>query len=174
MVIQTLLLLLVGILTFTLLLWTISNVVSVFFGAPAISSPPSMGWKKFADPTKTFLDLGCGSGTVLLRAAPYFHHVYGIEASPAYYLLSKWRTRHLSNVTVMFGNFFTEKWPKTDYIYCYLLDRPMRQLRPRLIDADTTVLSLLFPIPGWSTDIVIRDAHRNLYVYQPPLARLQK
>jgi SAM-dependent methyltransferase len=174
MVYQILFTVFLGVVSLTLFVWTVSNIVSVLFGAPAISSPSSMGWKKFANKDKTFLDLGCGGGMVLLRAAPYFGHVYGIEASPAYYLLSKWRTRKLTNVTVIFGNFFMGSWPKVDYIYCYLLERPMRQLRSRLIAANTVTMSLSFPIPEWEADEMIRDMHRNLYVYYPPLEGRQK
>lgn len=157
-----------GLVAIGLFLWMVSNLVSVLLGAPAISSPPSMGWKKFADPTKTFLDIGCGGGTVLLRAAPYFKHVYGIEGSPMYYLVSKYRTRHLPNVTVLFGNFFYKQWPKVDYIYCYLLTDLVKKLKPKFIAANTPVMSLCFQIVGWESSEQLKEVHRTLHVYYPP------
>src|SRR5688500_13589 len=88
-----------------LLLWQWSNIYSVIIGAPAISSPKHDFLTQFADKDKTFLDLGCGVGSMCLRAAPHFKHVYGIELSPMYYLVSKWRTKKRKNITIIYGNF---------------------------------------------------------------------
>lgn len=166
-------LVLAGALSLSVFLWAVSSAVSVFLGAPAISSPVHDGWKTFADKEKTFLDLGSGSGLVCFRAAPYFKHVYGIEGSPFYYIVSRWRTRKLKNVTIIFGNFMWRSWPKTDYIYCYLLDKPLRQLKTKLSLSPATVMTMSFAIDGWQADQEIKDNHRTLHVYRP-LSRLGK
>lgn len=159
---------------FALFFLLLANTIASLYGAPPLSSPRNLGWQKFADPNKTFLDLGCGSGEVLLRAAPHFKHVYGIEASPLHYYISKWRTRKQTNISVIFGNFFTNQWPEVDYIYCYLLDRPMERLRSRFATSGATILSLCFPIPKWEIDETIVEADRSLYVYKPALERAVK
>lgn len=148
-----------------LLLWQFSNLYSAKLGAPAISSPRHELWKEFSSPNKTFLDLGCGVGSVLLRVSPHFKHVYGIEYSPWYYLVSKLRTRKRANITVCYGNFFTLEWPPVDYIYCYLLPGVLEHLKPRLAKSRATVLSYAFPIPGWPAKRVVKQDKRTLYVY---------
>lgn len=137
------------ILALVLLFWQGSNFVSMLLGAPPVSSPTRDFLKQFADSNKTFLDIGCGAGAILLQASLLFKHVYGIEASPFYYLLAKWRTRKLKNVTIIYGNFFKLNWPKVDYIYCYLLPALLEKATPKLRAQKATILSLGFAIPNW-------------------------
>lgn len=151
-----------------LIFWQISNLVSLWLGAPPVSSPHEDYWLPFANTKKTFLDLGCGNGTVCLRAAPYFKHVYGIEGSPFYYWLSRLRTRHCNNVTILYSNFLKKEWPKTDIIYCYLYPEILTKLVPRFKDYDGLVLSLAFPIESWQPTQELKKKGRTLYIYQPP------
>lgn len=145
--------------------WMAGNIISVLLGAPALSSPSSDGWKKYADKHKTFLDLGSGSGEMCLRAAPYFKHVYGIEGSPWYYLLSRYKCRKEENITILFGDFYRLKWPRVDYIYCYLMDSPVKRLKPFLERSGAIVLSLSFSIEDWKEIERIKKDNRTLYVY---------
>ncbi len=143
-----------------------SNVMSHTAGAPAISSPKHRLWLSFARKDKTFLDLGSGLGSVCLAAAPHFKHVYGIEFSPWYYLVSCWRTRSVSNITIFYGSMFEVEWPKVDYIYCYLLPGLMKRLRSRLIKSGATILCLSFPVPDQEPDRILTEAGRKLYVFE--------
>lgn len=148
-----------------LLVWQVSNLVSVVLGAPAVSSPKHDLLSEFADKDKTFLDLGCAGGKVVIAAAPLFKHVYGVEASPFYYLLAKWRTRKLKNVTVIYGNFFTLNWPNVDIIYCYLLPPLLEKLQPKLKASNATVLSFGFCIKEWAPKQTINKNSQKLFVY---------
>ncbi len=143
----------------------VSNVISMALGAPAVSSPRHELWKKFAGDDKTLLDLGCGMGNICVQAAPYFRQVYGIEYSPWYYFVSRLRTRHLKNVTIMYGNFQHMKWPQTDYIYCYLFPELLTRLLPKLKKSGATVLSLSFPIKDIEPTEVVDNGKKKLYVY---------
>jgi SAM-dependent methyltransferase len=149
----------------TLLFLLFSNIFSHLIGAPAISSPPHQLWKEFADPEKSFLDLGCGRGLVCQAAAPHFKHVYGIEYSPWYYLASRWQTRQLKNVTIIYGNILTAPWPPTDYIYCYLLPGFLKKIKILLKQSQARLLSLSFQVEGWQPKQVIEGNGKKLYVY---------
>ncbi len=153
------------IIAITLLIWQVSNLISIMLGAPAVASPRHELLKEFADPNKTLLDLGCADGNVVISAASLFKHVYGIEASPFYYWLARWKTRKLKNVTIIYGNFFTVDWPHTDYIYCYLLPPLLEKLEPKLKEANTTVLSFGFKIKDWKPKKTIENPDQKLFVY---------
>jgi hypothetical protein len=146
---------------------TVSNIISMRLGAPAISSPNVDHWKKFASKEKTLLDLGCGLGSMCVRAAPYFKEVYGIEYSPWYYFLATLRTRNLPNVTIIRGNFFETPWPKVDYIYCYLFPELITKLSPLLKRSKATVLSLSFQNKDDKPDEIIEQGNKKMYVYAP-------
>ncbi len=148
-----------------LFFWQVSNLLSVLYGAPAISSPKHELWKKFADKEKTLLDLGCGIGSVCLRAAPHFKHVYGIEYSPMYYFISKLRTRKNRNVTILYGNMFRRSWPKVNYIYCYLMPNTLGKLKNKLESSGAIILSYAFRIPGRESREIVHREKMALYVY---------
>jgi SAM-dependent methyltransferase len=150
-----------------LLFWQVSNFLSMWLGAPAISSPKIDLWRGFAHKEKTFLDLGCGLGSVCLRSAPHFKHVYGIEFSPWYYLLARLRTRRIENVTIIYGNFFIVDWPKTDYVYCYLLPELLVKMKSKLAWSNATILCQSFPIKGWQPIETLEKGDRKLFVYEP-------
>lgn len=163
--IPALVLTLLSLLVLILLFWQISNMLSALYGAPAVSSPHHDFLKSFANKQKTFLDLGCGNGSLCLRAAPHFKKVYGIEFSPFYYLIARLRASRYSNVTILYGDFLTKPWPKTDYIYCYLLPALLTKLGPKLKQSQATVLSYGFAIPNWKANKMLRSDSKNLFVY---------
>lgn len=149
-----------------LVAWQISNLLSAWYGAPPISSPRHELWRDYADADKTFLDLGCGSGTLCLRAAPHFRHVYGMERSPFYYVVSWLRSWRYKNITIIYGNMLTRPWPVTDYIYCYLMPELLGQLRPKLQQSKAVILSYAFPIPQLKPSKVIKQQGKQLFVYR--------
>ncbi len=143
----------------------LSNQFSIWLGAPPISSPVRRLWRDHADRTKTFLDIGCGAGLVCLAAAADFKHVYGIEYSPWYYLLSRWRTRKFKNVTIIYGDITKCRWPETDYLYCYLTPALLDKLAWRLDKTKATILALDFPLLKRRPSKTITSQKHTLYIY---------
>lgn len=153
-----------------LVVWQISNIVSMVLGAPAISSPHHDFWQMLIErdsalSEKSIIDLGCGAGSACIAMSPHFFRVYGMEASPFYYVLAKWRTRKYKNVTIIFGNILTAEWPKTEYVYCYLLSPVMEKLLPRFTKEKRIVLSLTFKVPGKEPKKTYWQDDKKLHLY---------
>lgn len=166
-----LLLLVVGVLVF----WQYSNVKSALLGAPAISSPHHHLLKWVARSDQTWLDLGCGNGSVCVRLAPLVKQVYGIEYSPFYYLVARWRTRKLKNVTIIYGDMMRMDWPPVDIIHCYLLRPLLEKMKDKLAASGAVVVCLAFPVTGWQADEILSDNSRQkLFVYKSPQSGLEK
>lgn len=147
--------------------WLFSNIKSMALGAPAISSPLLSSLNDLARPDQTWLDLGCGSGTMIKRLAKQVKHIYGIEYSPFYYLFSSWRTRKDKNATIIYGDLRTCDWPVVDVIYCYLLPAFMLGLEERLLASNSTVVCLSFPRKKVKPTRIIVNEGRKIYIYSP-------
>jgi precorrin-6B methylase 2 len=76
------------------------------------------------------IDLGSGWGTLMIALARAFPDasVQGVEMSPFPYLISRLRTRRLSNVSVRFGTLFRTDLHDADAITCYLMPSLMARL----------------------------------------------
>jgi precorrin-6B methylase 2 len=119
------------------------------------------------------LDLGCGTGTVLVALA-HRHpdsQFTGIESAPAPYLIARLRARGQPNIQVRRGDFFATSWADQDLIYAFLSPVPMskvgekamREMRPR-----SMLVSNSFAIPGLQTTEVIEVGDKRgtrLFVY---------
>jgi SAM-dependent methyltransferase len=170
MILLYILLIAYALLVLGLLAWQASNIISMALGAPAISSPRNNFWPELVarDSSlykKSIIDLGCGAGSACIAMAPHFRRVYGMEFSPFYFLLAKWRTRKLKNVTIIFGNILKAPWPKTEYVYCYLLSPVMAALLPRFNEEQRIVLSLTFPIQGANHGSLLEKDDKKLWIY---------
>lgn len=104
-------------------------------------------------PGQRLLELGSGDGRVLLAAAKQGIHVVGYELNPILVLWSRvltWRYRKL--VVVKWGNFWLAKWPETDAIYTFLLQKYMKKLDNKVVQTysgeNIKLVSLAFTIPG--------------------------
>lgn len=121
------------------------------------------------------LDLGCGTGTMLVALA--HHHpdsqFTGIESAPAPYLIGRFRARGQPNIHVRRGDFFATSWADQDLIYAFLSPVPMsrvgekamREMRP-----GSMLVSNSFVIPGLhATDVIEVGDKRGtrLFVYGP-------
>lgn len=77
-----------------------------------------------------FLDLGCGTGSLLTdfaRARPDGSY-HGIETAPFSFLLSCWRARSASAVSVAWDDFWRADFAQYDVVYAYLSPQPMARL----------------------------------------------
>ena len=119
-----------------LLLWQISLVISVIFGAPTVHTQRSAIIKAYelADLKKneTVLDLGCSDARALIYGAKEFGAKgIGVEISPFYYLMARLKVilsgQH-GQIKIVFGNLkrHGELIKRCDVVYLYLL--------PKLLD----------------------------------------
>ena len=102
-------------------------------------------------PGQTLLELGCGDGRVLIAAAKLGVNSIGYELNPLLALAAWARTRrYRSNVRVIWGNYWHKKWPPSDCIFTFLLERYMPKL-DNMINAYPTkpvvLISFAFKVP---------------------------
>ena len=99
-------------------------------------------------PGQTLLELGCGDGKVLVAAAEAGFEAVGIELNPVLAGLAWLRTRkYKGKVRVLWGNFWSCKWPESDGVFVFLLDRFMARLGERMAAYGGPVASVAFKIP---------------------------
>jgi len=113
------------------------------------------------------LDLGSGTGGLLVAAARRGIAGTGIELNPLLWVYSRvrtWPQRRL--VTIKLGNYWQTSWPEVDGIYVFLIARYMlkldRELTKRLA-RPTKVVSYVFDIPGKTPTKRLHNA--KLYLY---------
>ncbi len=100
------------------------------------------------------VDLGCGCGSLLIPLAKRFpeNSFVGYEWSLFPYLLAKWRTRNLRNVTIWRADFFKADLSAFDVALCYLgngkVAKMIAQKLTEEMQADGLVISELFEING--------------------------
>ena len=104
-------------------------------------------------PGQRLLELGSGDGRVLLEAGKRGIRATGYELNPVLVTYSKlltWRYRKL--VVVKWGNYWQAKWPKTDAIYVFLMQKYMGKLDNKIVqtypNTNVKLVSLAFTIPG--------------------------
>lgn len=111
----------------------------LLFGAPFLPTLKSQS-QTLLDLTglkagQRLLDLGCGDGRVLIKAAQKGVIGYGYELNPILFLIAKYRTRHYRQlIKISWGNYWRAEWPEVDVIYIFLLDKFMSKLEFRLIN----------------------------------------
>lgn len=104
-------------------------------------------------PGQTLLELGSGDGRVLLAAAKQGIFTVGYELNPLLVLWSKFITwRYRKYVVVKWGNYWMAKWPPTDAIYVFLLQKYMKKLDKKIVQTypgqKIKLVSLAFTVPG--------------------------
>jgi 16S rRNA A1518/A1519 N6-dimethyltransferase RsmA/KsgA/DIM1 with predicted DNA glycosylase/AP lyase activity len=130
--------------------------VVLLFGAPYL---PTLSKQKETAldlldlrPGQTLLELGSGDGRVLLAAAKRGIKTVGIELNPILFVISLIVTfRYRKDVKIIWGNFWSKKWPETDGIFVFLLDKYMPKLDKRIKTGQrkpTKVASFAFEITG--------------------------
>lgn len=122
-----------------------------------------------------FIDLGCGTGSLLsrlARARPDCHFV-GIEHAPLPWLIARLRTLDLSNVTIRRGNFWLESWAPYSFVYAFLSPAPMPHLWEKAcaeMSPGAMLASNSFEVPDVPALQEVRVGDRRgtrLYCYRP-------
>jgi SAM-dependent methyltransferase len=119
-------------------------------------------------PGETLLELGSGDGKVLLAAAQRGWNVVGVELNPILVVVSYTRTwRYREQVKVIWGDLWrTDKWPKSEGIFVFLLPKYMKKLDNKIIQWHTKpvkLVSFAFPIPNRAS---ARHHKSGVYVYE--------
>jgi hypothetical protein len=128
----------------------------IFFGAPYLPTLKAQKQAAFdllkLEKGQTLIELGCGDGTMLLAAAEKGLRVIGYELNPLLAFISYVRTyKYRDNVKVIWGNYWTQVWPRADGIYVFLLDRYMKKLDKKIIqnypEQQIKLASFTFKVP---------------------------
>lgn len=147
------------------IVWLVLVVVVLLFGFVVLFGAPYLPTlqpqtKQALDllnlkPGQTLLELGSGDGRVMRVAAERGLTVVGYELNPLLVLVSlvvTWRYR--KQVTVRWGNFWRAKWPPTDGVFVFLLDKYMKKLDTKVTQVAAEqkrpikLLSFTFQVPG--------------------------
>lgn len=98
---------------------------------------------------QTVLELGCGDGKVLVWAAEHGYRAVGVELNPFLVAVAWLRTRRYhGRVTVRFGNYWRMRWPESDGVFVFLLDKFMPALDKRMKSYKKPLASVAFRVPG--------------------------
>lgn len=102
---------------------------------------------------QTLLELGSGDGRILRAAAKKGIRAVGYELNPLLVVYSRISLWHYRKITkVYWGNYWHAKWPKTDAIYVFLLQKYMRKLDKKIVRTysghSVKLVSLAFTVPN--------------------------
>lgn len=169
-------------LAFAILLTLLSYVIASFglsflFGAPYVGTPKSIArtMLKAADVKKgeTLVDLGSGSGTILLIAVLEFgaEKAIGYEINPFLVWITRFRARVAGiedKVEIRRANFFKDPLPQVDVVALYLLNETLGKLRKPLAVSqapETRIVSRGFVFDGVRKEEV-RGNGKSVYLYR--------
>lgn len=166
------LLVILAIISFGLLFWQASNIVSVIFGSPYVMADKKIicqalkltGLKK----DEIFYDLGCGNGDVLIEAAKIGAEARGYEISPLFYLWARLRTAKYSNIKIDYQNIFKADLAKADVIYCYLWPKMLEKLASKFkgeLKTGSRIVSVGFPIKALKNGTEYHINSRKVFIY---------
>lgn len=118
-------------------------------------------------PGERLVDLGCGDGRVLLRAAEDFGaDVQGVELDPGLAAIAR-EVLAAAGVdgTVVEADFAAVPI-EADVVYAFLSPATLQRLRPRLqaLPAHARVVTTGYPVPGWLPN----DLGDRVYLYRMP------
>ncbi len=144
----------------------------LLFGAPYV--PTLSNQAKIAmdlidlKPGQTLLELGCGDGKILIAAAQRGWNAVGIELNPILVAVCWLRTwRYRKQVRVVWGNLWqSEKWPKTDGIFVFILQKHMSKLDNIITQwprKPVKLVSFAFTVPHKKP---LRSDRRGVYLYE--------
>lgn len=120
-------------------------------------------------------ELGCGDGRFIRELAKSKEvDCIGYEYSLAPYLLAKlFNIFSRKKIKVYYKNFFNENLSEADYIFCYLMPKPMERLEKKFkneLKPGAIVISNTFAIKNWQPNKIINIDKKGLlskkiYIY---------
>lgn len=155
-----------------LLIWQISNLVSIIFGSPYVLVKKKIipAVLKLANPQKNelFYDLGCGNGEVLIEAYKLGLKPTGFEIAPVYFWLARLRTLRYRKIKVLLKNIEQVDLKNADIIYCYLLPKLLAKLVPKFkkeLKPGARIVSVGFEIKSLGYTRKIKIEKSTVYLY---------
>ena len=130
---------------------------------------------KNATNTKTIIDPGCGTGSLLISLAKKYpeHKFIGIEWGKIPYLICKFKSRNLSNISVVQNDMFKCSFKEADIIVCFLMDPLMEKFGNKVKEdakKNLVIFSNSFEIPNIPLSEKIETKRflfmKNVYVYK--------
>ncbi|MBU6995835.1 class I SAM-dependent methyltransferase [Ferrovum myxofaciens] len=121
---------------------------------------------------RSFVDLGCGTGTVLCILAAHHPDIrfVGYEVAPIPWLIGKWKARALPNCTLHRKSFWNISLSEFDLAYAFLSPVPMPALGQKMIRemrSGTSLISNTFKMPGMLPhSIFLTEGTMPLYLYR--------
>lgn len=150
---------------YTALIYVIYSIYSLLKGRFGVFAPyvPSVGKSKKnmlnmareelkkAEKPLTVIDLGSGTGSLLLPLAKEFpeHRFIGLEYDWILILISLFRSRNLKNIEWRKQNFMTYDCSNADIVFCYLLKTMQERVGLKLsreLSDSAVVITELYPI----------------------------
>jgi hypothetical protein len=119
-------------------------------------------------PGQTLLELGSGDGRLLRAAAERGIYSIGYELNPLLVVWTKVRYfRHRKYIRVVWGDFWSKKWPESDGMYVFLLQKYMKKLDNKIIQYSN---SKEYKLVSFGFEIIDRKPAKTvkglkLYVY---------
>jgi len=124
-------------------------------------------------PDDTIIDLGSGTGNIIICAVRYFHSkAIGYEISPYPYLISKIRSIFLgSSIRLHFASIYEARISDASVIYLYLLPKMLLSVFPKIkkeAKPGTKVITRGFPLPSWQPikRITVGREKTKIFIYQ--------
>lgn len=149
----------------------------VFFKVPTVGTPRRniVLLKKLLpqSQTKTFYDLGSGTGKVIFALCDEFPQIMfvGFDASLFAWLFSWLKKTFLrkKNVEFKLKNFFKESWQEADLIYTYLWPSLMGRVEQKFLQetkSNSELFDSAFKLPNLKPSQVFGDNRPHLYLYK--------
>ena len=160
-----------------LALWGVSNIIAILGGSPPVHTSLELSKKILKNisltPKSTLLDLGSGTGNLLVTAAKtHKAQAVGYELSPFPYLISQGRTILLRNrVKVYYASVFEADLNQATDIFIYLLPKMLRLLFPKIkkeAQIGTKIITRGFPLPDWqpTKKLTVGRQKTKIFIYQ--------
>jgi hypothetical protein len=123
---------------------------------------------------QSMIDLGAGIGSVTVPLAAHNPgmKIESWERAPIPWGITAWRSRRLSNATVIRQNLWTCDLSRFDVVFAFLSPAPMPQLGEKALREmrpGSLLVSSTFIIPGWEPESIVDlqdHMHTRLYCYR--------
>lgn len=167
----------------TLLIWIVVIVLFCFsfvllFGAPFLPTlaPQIDIALDLLDlkPGETMLELGCGDGRVLIKAAKRGIKGVGYELNPFLVVLARLRTwPYRKQIRIVWGDYWRASWPQAEGMFVFILDKHMGKLHKKVMQyryRPLRIASFAFKLPDLEPATIKQGVFLYEYKDKPLLA----